>query len=231
MSNSYTKAAFTLVVTSAEADILRAVPEIVDLVADGSLTLAELDAAWSRQSAGFQAAFPRAEHSPFDAILDLFEDPNFLQLHFDMVICEPDVEGAVQVHFSGEQFDVDAAARLIQRVARSALPTGFEYACTSDRLRNHEFGGGYICITQDAITGNYSSRLLDQAVAHAKGEDAYGLVLSTRDKDYGPLFWNDATGFADLREARVFSEAEAQDFDLSICNDEPEWLALPMPLS
>ncbi|WP_232474349.1 hypothetical protein [Sphingomonas sp. MA1305] len=52
-----------------------------------------------------------------------------------------------------------------------------------------------------------------------------------RDRDHGLSFWNGGTGFGRLRDAAVFSEAEAARVNLPIADDEPEWLAMPAPLA
>ncbi len=69
----------------------------------------------------------------------------------------------------------------------------------------------------------------DTADAAAEGE--FGFVLATRDPAHGLSFWNNDYGFGPLFNATVFSEAEAAEFSVPIADDEPEWLALPAPLS
>ena len=69
----------------------------------------------------------------------------------------PDADGVVVVFFSGEQFGVETAAKLIQRCAPSALPFSFEWASDCDRLRAGEFGGGYVAITADTIEYGHTS--------------------------------------------------------------------------
>ena len=147
MSNSYTKAAFDLTVTVAEADMLRRVIAAVERI-DGTEAGSDVrDAHYASLGKDFADLFPRGDEDPFGGLLDLFEDPQYPYLDFHVVFDEADQLGQVLVTFSGEQFGIDVAARLIQRCARSALPFGFEWASDCDRLRVGEFGGGYVVIT------------------------------------------------------------------------------------
>ena len=67
-------------------------------------------------------------------------------------------------------------------------------------------------------------------LADAAAEGAFGFVLAIRDRELGSSFWNNRDGFGRLRDATVFTEAEAAAFDVPIADDEPEWLAMPAPL-
>jgi hypothetical protein len=230
MSNSYTKAAFTLVVTAAEADLLRRVVAAIEMIGDASIGHDAFETHYARVGADFAALFPRSELSPFDGLLDLFPDPNYPVLDFDIDIGEPIGDEQVVVFFSGEQFGIETAANLIQRCARSALPFGFEWALDHDRLRPGEFGGGYVVITETAIEYGSTGRMLDRALARVHDEGADGFVLAIRQAEHGLSFWNDTGGFDRLARARIFSEAEAGRFELPVANDEPEWLAMPGPL-
>lgn len=230
MSNSYTKAAFGLVVTTAESDLLRRVVAAIELIGDTDTSIDALETYCGTIGADFAALFPRTELSPFDGLLVLFPDANYPVLDFDIDIGEPDAEGHVVVFLSGEQFGIETAANLIQRCARSALPFGFEWASDHDRLRAGEFGGGYVVITEDDIEYGTTGRMLDRALERTRDEGADGFVLAIRHTEHGLSFWNHIDGFDRLTRARVFSEAEAASFDVPIANDEPEWLAMPAPL-
>ncbi|OYX59765.1 MAG: hypothetical protein B7Y89_17655 [Novosphingobium sp. 32-60-15] len=230
MSNSYTKAAFSLVVTAAEADLLRRVVAAIEMIGDADIGIDTLEAHHAAIGADFASLFPRTELSPFDGLLDLFPDANYPMLDFDIDFGEPDAAGQVIVFLSGEQFGIETAANLIQRCARSALPFGFEWASDCDRLRAGEFGGGYVVITETAIEYGSTGRMLDRALARVHDEGADGFVLAMRQAEHGLSFWNDAGGFDRLARARIFSEAEAGSFELPVANDEPEWLAMPGPL-
>jgi hypothetical protein len=230
MSNSYTKAAFGVAVTSAEADLLRRVVGAIEMIDDTEIGLDVLEAHYRDLGADFAALFPRTPESPFDGLLDLFPDENYPSLDFDIEFAEPDADGVVVVFFSGEQFGVETAAKLIQRCAPSALPFGFEWASDCDRLRAGEFGGGYVAIAADTSEYGHTSLMLDRAIARASDEGADGYVLATRNAEYGLSFWNNEDGFGSLARATVFSEAEAGSFDIPIADDQPEWLAMPAPL-
>ncbi len=230
MSNSYTKAAFSLMITAAEADLLRRVIAAIELIGNADISVEALDAHYTDIGADFAALFPRTALSPFDGQLDLFPDQNYPVLDFDIDIGEPDAGEQVVIFLSGEQFGIEAAANLIQRCARSALPFGFEWASDHDRLRADEFGGGYVVITEAGIDYASTGRMLDRALARTRDEGADGFVLTIRHAEHGLSFWNDIDGFERLSRARIFSEAEAGKFDMPIANDEPEWLAMPAPL-
>lgn len=230
MSNSYTKAAFCLAVTAAEADLLRRVVAAIELIGDTDISIDALEAHYAAIGTDFAALFPRTEFSPFDGLLDLFPDENYPMLDFEINFGEPDGEGRIIVFFSGEQFGIETAANLIQRCARSALPFGFEWASDHDRLRAGEFGGGYVVITEAGIEYGSTGRMLDRALERAQDEGADGFVLAIRHAEHGLSFWNDTDGFDRLVRARVFSEAEAASFDVPIAIDQPEWLAMPTPL-
>ena len=230
MSNSYTKAAFDLTVTVAEADMLRRVIAAVELI-DGTEARSDVrDAHYASLGPDFAALFPRSDEDPFAGLLDLFEHPQHPYFDFDVAFSEADQLGRMLATFSGEQFGIDVAAKLIQRCARSALPFGFEWASDCDRLRTGEFGGGYVIITEHRISYGHTTQLLDRAIARARDEGADGFVLAIRDPKHGLSFWNDDAGFDRLSRARVFSEAEAANRDVPLAHDHPEWLAMPAPL-
>ena len=230
MSNSYTKAAFMLAVTAAEADLVRRVVDAVTLIGDPDVSLDALEAHYATIGDDFAAMFPRTDLSPFDGLLELFPDAAFPYLDFDVAIGDPDAEGRVILFLSGEQFGIEAAANMIQHCARSALPFGFEWSSDHDRLRAGEFSGGYVVITEAAIHYASTGQMLERARGRARDEGADGFVLATRDAEHGLSFWADADGFDRLARARVFSEAEAASFDLQVANAGAEWFAMPAPL-
>lgn len=230
MSNSYIKAAFGVSVSLAEADVLRRVVGAIELIGDAETSIDALEAHYRRLGDDFAERFPRTSDSPFDGLLDLFPDEDHPILDFDVDFGTPDGAGQVVVFFSGEQFGVETAAKLIQRCAPSVLPFGFEFAIDCDRLRTGEFGGGYVAITADRIEYGHTAQMLDRAIARALDEGADGFVLATRDAEQGLGFWNNEDGFGRLAQATVFSEAEAVKFDIPISADQPEWLAMPAPL-
>jgi len=100
MSNSYTKAAFSLAVTPGEAEMLARVVAAVDLIARGDVGLEALEVRYAQLGPDFATLFPRSELSPFDGLLDLVPDLHFLELGFDLEIGEPDANGQVPLFFS-----------------------------------------------------------------------------------------------------------------------------------
>ncbi|WP_167875032.1 hypothetical protein, partial [Escherichia coli] len=166
--------AFDLTVTVAEADMLRRVIATVELIDDTEAGIDVREAHYTSLGPDFAALFPRSDEDPFGGLLDLFEDPQYPYLDFDVAFSEADQLGRVLVTFSGEQFGSDVAARLIQHCARSALPFGFEWASDCDRLRIGEFGGGYVVISEHGISYGHTTQLLDRAIARARDEGADG---------------------------------------------------------
>ena len=231
MANSYTKAAFVLIVTAVEADLLEKAASAADLCNDRGPEDEERQAAFADLGPAFAAAFPPDAGDPFAGFLALFDDPDYPSFGCDIHAGDTDAAGRVSVYFGGDQFDPGATAELIRRACPSALPCGFEYALDCDRLRAGEFGGGYVVITADRVAYRGSSRGLDRALERARDEGADGFVLATRHREHGLSFWNHETGFGRLRDATVFSEAEAAQFDIPIADDEPEWLAMPAPMA
>ena len=69
---------------------------------------------------------------------------------------------------------------------------------------------------------------LTKAVVRGDNSSA-GYVLALRDGHDGLLFWNGTDGYVDLAHAAVFSEDEANNYDVPISDDQPEWVALPAP--
>lgn len=230
MSNSYTKAAFCISVGLAEADLLRRVVGAIELIGDAEISIEALDAHYRDLGGDFAECFPRTADSPFDGLLDLFPDVNYPALDFEVEFGAPDAAGQALLLFSGEQFGVETAAKLIQRCAPSALHFGFEFALDCDRLRSGEFGGGFVAITADRIEYGYTAQMLDRAISRALDEGADGYVLATRDAEHGLSFWSEDRGFGRLAHATVFSEAEAAKFDIPIGAGRLEWLAMPAPL-
>lgn len=231
MANHFTKASFTFAVTDAEAEIFRHVGEAAEIVGNSRLAPDQRAAAYADLGAGFAACFPPIDSDPFGGFLAILSDPDYPRLGFSVQVDPSDGTGRCKVWLHGDQFDVETAAQLIQKVAKSALPAGFEYCLDCDRLRPGEFGGGYVVIREDRFEFASSAQLLERALSREHREGADGYVLTTRDAEEGLLFWNNDTGFGELSTATVFSEAEAGRFDVPIAHDQPEWLAMPAPIS
>jgi hypothetical protein len=168
MANSYTKAAFTLTVTAAEAALLNAAQCAAETLSFEEPEGDERRAAFAELGAGFAAAFPAGDDDPFAGFLALFDDAAYPALDCDIHTGTPDADGRVGVYFGGDQVAPDTLAELIRRCCPSALPCGFEYALDCDRLRAGEFGGGYVVITAEGIAGHGSSRGLERARPHPR---------------------------------------------------------------
>ena len=231
MANHFVKASFTLRVTHAEAEVLRQVEEVLEILGDAPLESEARAACLAALGEGFAASFPPSEADPLDGFLRIFPDPDYPRLGFTLQIDPPGEGDGVRVWIHGDQIDIEAAAALIQAAAQSALPFGFEYALDCDRMRPGEFGGGYVVIREDDIEFGGSAQGLERALSRRAAEAEHGLVMAIRDADEGLLFWNSATGFGALETATVFSKAEAANCDLPIAGDQPEWLAMPAPLA
>lgn len=232
MANSYVNAAFAIEVGQAEGDLLKQAFVAADLLEEHP-TGAEREDAFVGLGAAFAAAFPSTEaDEPFETFLELFDDPAYPTFGCDLAVEPTGRPGISEAYFAGEQVNVDAIAALLQRVALSALPCGFEYALTCDKLRTGEFGGGFVLVSETTIEHAGTGTLLGHALDRAQGDDgADGFVLAIRDPVHGLSFWNREAGFGRLSDATVFSETQAATIDKPIANDEPEWLAAPRPLA
>jgi hypothetical protein len=229
MANNYTKASFTLAVLPAEAEVLRRVPDALEILGERALDPAERAARFADLGSAFAECFPPSEADPFEGFLDIFSDGDYPCLGFELVVDPPGEGETIGIWIYGEQVDIDTAAALIKGTAKSALPFGFEYALDCDRLRPGEFGGGYVVIRDDGIEFGGSAPGLERALSRSRAHAERALVMAIRDGDEGLLFWNNASGFGALANATIFSEAEAVACDLPIAADQPEWLALPVP--
>lgn len=233
MSNSYTKAAFCILMSPADATMLslavKAI-DILDTVSDDEDLKLSFDALGVR----FGEVFPAKGPNAFGSFLDLIDDPAHPSLGCDIDIEEPDTEGRCAVTFSGEQVEVEAVARLTFTACKSALPCAFEWAHGMDRLRVGEFGGGCVVITVAGIDYHNTRDILDRAITREirdPDEAVDGVVMVFRDPEHGLRFWNQATGFGSLPKARVFSRAEADRLDEQCTHGKLEWLAMPAPLA
>jgi hypothetical protein len=138
---------FTLTAAPAEMAVL--------VEADNVATELALETSWDEieTSAAFRAVFP--DKASFDG---LFDDPDFPE--FCETICREDG----YVWFAGDQADPHAIASLIQRAAPSALPFGFEWSVTGERLRVGDFGGGFFVVATDGIRGGSTRLLMEEAL-------------------------------------------------------------------
>ena len=233
MSNSYTKAAFCILMSPADVTTLSLAERAVDILETVSDDQ-DLKLSFDGLGVAFHGAFPAKGANDFGTFLELFDDPAYPGFGCDIDIEEPDTEGRCAVTFTGEQVEVEAIAQLIFTACKSALPCAFEWSHGSDRLRVGEFGGGCVVVTAAGITYHNTRDILDHAITREiKGPDEAvdGFVLALADREHGLSFWNNEHGFGRLALATVFSEDEAGRFDKPIAHTEPEWLAMPAPLA
>lgn len=164
MSNTYVKAAFSLFMSAEDAAMIARAQRASEVLTDN---LSDKDLKLSFDALGYEfiTLFPAKGPNDFGSFLDLFDDHAYPTFDCNVVIDKPDSCGVCEVTFSGEQFAVEAVARLIHVACKSALPCGFEWSYTSDKLRCDEFGGGYAVITQDGPTFYSTSTLLREALA------------------------------------------------------------------
>ena len=223
MADHYTKTAFALEITVADADFLT---EITDLHLS-TIPGKEMRKQFENTSARFKNAFPGSDEDPFEAYRTLFSDPDHPHPEFDVSRCGSVDKKIERVLISGDQIDPETLANIIQVACPSALPTGFCYNYGCDRLRIDEFGGGFVVVTDDEIIFRGTQEGLSSALAQIDNEDARALVLTKRDPDHGLSFWNRDTGFGRLAEATVFTPREAELAPTVIADDEPEWMTMP----
>jgi hypothetical protein len=112
---------------------------------------------------GWDETIAKSE-DPFAGFFDLWSDPGFLGFYADLSI-RGDPEGRAQFAFiSGDDVDVHSIASLIQKVCKSALPFGFQWAEVCDKDQPDTFGGGYYVITDAEIFGGPTRWLMDETL-------------------------------------------------------------------
>lgn len=232
MANSFTKAAFIVTMSGEDAELIRMADLAMDLL-DTTSEPDELREAYANLGPRFATVFPPTDNAPFASFFEIFDDSAFPHIGGTIEIGDADEQGRRDVVFSGEQFEIETVAQLLFMACKSALPCAFEWSHSCDRLRVGEFGGGCVIITEDGPEYHSTTRIIDRAITReiaGPDEAIDGFVLATRHAEHGLSFWSNAHGFGRLALATVFSEAEAASFDKPIADDEPEWLAMPMPL-
>lgn len=163
MFDSYLKTAFFMNVSATEANLLSECLEIADQLEAGFPEETDLNAYNEQTSQAFKDAFPmESEADPFGTFLKLFDDPDYPNFGVKIQVSDhydPERDGRV-AFVSGEQADVEALAKLIQKACSSSLPFGFEWAATSSSLVADAQGGGYFVVTKDEITGGSTQDLM-----------------------------------------------------------------------
>ena len=230
MANSYTKAAFHLLVSAEEAAMLRLAERAVDILATNG---ADEDLALGYDSLGtaFRALFPPKGASMFESFLELFDDWSFPYLDCRIDLDEPDANGKVMAFFHGDQFGVEPVAKLIRIACPSVLPCGFAWSSDCDRLQAGEFGGGAVVITADGIDWHSTTGILNHALSRAENphDGLDGYVLAVRSPEGDIAYWNNTDGLGALSSATVFHGNEAAGVN-PLPFEDAEWLALPAPL-
>lgn len=167
MTNVRQEAAFVIPVTPREAALLEECFETAEEIETGFAsfgmdTLEAARACYAACSNAFRAAFPAqdGENDPFAEFLTLWSDPGYPRFDADLSIDKADDADVMAAFVSGQQIDAEALASLIQKICKSALPFGFEWSRSADRMRPGEFGGGYFVITDKEILGGSTHWLM-----------------------------------------------------------------------
>ncbi len=226
MANNYIHAAFAVTVTASEAALIAAAETAIDAIEEDLQGEGRREA-YKALGPEFANAFPPISDDPFSGFIPIFPDKDFPCLDATITIEDGQDHTTKVVTFSGDQFGIEQVANLLFACAKSALPIGFEYAYTCDKLRNDEFGGGAVIIKADAINYHSTHAIVTNALSTKQPAETTRLVLTTRDAEHGLLFWNNEAGFGNFASATLFTENEAANFDVPIAFDEPEWLACP----
>ena len=187
MANNYLQAAFAVTVTASEARLIAAVQRAIRAI-DSGVEGDEATAFVADLGPEFATAFPGGDADPFAGVMTIFPDADFPCLDADITIEDGPEADTKIVSFTGDQFGVEQVAHLLFACAKSALPLGFQYAYTCDRLRHDEFGGGAVVITQAGIRYHSTSDILRAGLDDTPAEEGRsGFVLATRDPLTGCL--------------------------------------------
>lgn len=233
MANTYTKAAFTILMSHADAMLLRVAEQACEILDTGGED-EDLARQYDALDPAFRAVFPPEGASKFGTFLAIFPDPDFPCLDCVIDIRSNDANDA-QVTFSGEQFGVEQVANLLLAACKSALPCGFAWVSDCDRLRPGEFAGGCVVVTGDGVRFHSTQTILERALHRIEaGADSGvdGVVLAVRDPSSGDIgFWNDATqSLGLLCHASVYHPSRAASWE-NVPFEEFDWMALPQNLA
>ncbi|MBB6125421.1 hypothetical protein [Sphingobium subterraneum] len=219
MSNCYTHSCFVLHITAAECGLLREAIALAQYIEDQPDAEA-INQHWLGLSEAFRTIFPPTGEEVISGFLAIFPDCDFPTFGTDFSF-EQQADGIVRVFATADQFEPDAVAALLHRIITHSLPVMVTWSYDSDRHQPDAFGGGGFRIDAAGIHWIETSKVHDTVHFAPK------LVIAMRDPEDGLLFWNSRTGFGSLDIADVFTESQAQNTDLPIADDQPEWLALP----
>jgi hypothetical protein len=221
MADYYTQTSFAVHVDAREAEILPEIDKVIDAIQTGFDAPEDEMTAWQDCSERFRQMFPADDPAKaFARFTALFNDETYPSHGADIEISpDPEHVGGTVLYASGDGVDPFALAALIQKVLPSALPFRFGWAETCSRMRIDAFGGGFIEVQAERIVPLLG---LGQEI------DASSLVIVIKDPDCGLLFWNNEAGLGPLREAKVFTRREADQYRLPcVTGAEPGWLELP----
>ncbi|MBN9142357.1 MULTISPECIES: hypothetical protein [unclassified Novosphingobium] len=219
MVDYYTSACFTIAVTPAEAALLEEASRVCDVLCHDLTSPEQEQAFYAECSEPFRARFPITDpDAPFAGFRAMFDDPTYPRCPADWTTLAAEEAGRVSVSISGDDVDPYSLAGLLRHLCPSALPLCFGWANTPSRACHDAYSGGYYEVRAEGIF-----RVLDDC----EDIDAGHLVIAMFDPEEGLLFWNKDDGFGSLEQASVFTEKEADRYDLPIADAQPEWIALP----
>lgn len=171
MANHYLQTVFTIPVTPDEAALLQEcfavsgqlANDLAEMPADH---LDAMAACYSSRSEAFRLAFPQREdlENPFATFLDLWPDFAMPEFGVDLAINTDSDGKSLTARMSGQEAEVHALASLIQKVCRSALPFGFQWAQICDKDLPGVFGGGYYVVTQSDLVGGPTIWLMQETL-------------------------------------------------------------------
>lgn len=179
MPNPFLKTAFAIPLTPDEAVLLE---ECFTVAAELSSDFAEIPtdgmqtvkAYYASRSEPFRITFPKKpeEEDPFAGFFALWSGDGFLGFDADLSI-RRDHEGKTQFAFiSGDDVDVHSIASLIQKVCKSALPFGFQWAESyEDDDYSTALGGGYYVISNTGIFGGPTKWLMNETLQSLRASD------------------------------------------------------------
>lgn len=171
MANNSLETAFNVPVTRDEAALLEECFAVAAEIMNGFATVANhkpdaAEAYYDSRSHAFKLIFPRqdGEDYPFITFVGLFPDLEFIDFEAEITINDDPDGGGWLAFIRGDQADVSALAAVIQKVCKSALPFGFEWAAVCDSFRPGQFGGGYFVVTDTQILGGSTRWLMQQTL-------------------------------------------------------------------
>lgn len=149
MANNYVSTSFVVPATEAEKILFTQCLDVIDREESD-------ESHYAAEPEEFRAAFASCED-----FTNLF-DADWLNLGCEHVEIRED-----GIWMAGDDCHPENMAVLIQAVCKSVLPFAFGYAYTSSKFRLDEFGGGYMLMTKDGISGSGTYEMMYEAVQNA----------------------------------------------------------------